>query len=95
MRHEPRSVFSDDLAPEVQRSGREPFVEKLAYKVSEAAHALAISRSRLYELIGAGEIKILKDGGRTLIRRTELEAFLERLEQAAAAQAQRRRPSRS
>lgn len=95
MRHEPRSFSSDDPAPEGNRRGKEPFVEKLAYKVPEAAHALAISRSRLYELIGAGEIKILKDGGRTLIRRTELEAFLERLEQAAAEPARRRRPSRS
>jgi len=71
-------------------------IEKLAYRVVEAAYALAISRSRLYELIGSGDIKILKDGGRTLIRRSELEAYLIRLEQASptAVRGLPRRPSR-
>jgi excisionase family DNA binding protein len=71
-------------------------IEKLAYRVVEAAHALAISRSRLYELIGAGDIRILKDGARTLIRRSELEAYLLRLELASpiVARGQPRRPSR-
>lgn len=82
MTHEPLSAMQD-LDPEARRSSRAPSVEKLAYSVREAAHALAISRSRLYELIGAGEIKILKDGGRTLIRKTELEAYLHRLELAS------------
>lgn len=82
MTHEPRSAMHD-LDPDVRRSLGTASVEKLAYRVREAAHALAISRSRLYELIGAGEIKILKDGGRTLIKRTELEAYLHRLELAS------------
>lgn len=71
-------------------------VEKLAYRVVEAAYALAISRSRLYELIGSGDIRILKDGGRTLIRRSELEAYLLRLEQASPPPVRNlsRRPSR-
>jgi len=71
-------------------------IEKLAYRVVEAAYALAISRSRLYELIGSGDIKILKDGGRTLIRRSELEAYLLRLEQVSqpAARGHSRRPNR-
>ena len=81
--------------PRVQ-SNEPPPIEKLAYRVVEAAYALAISRSRLYELIGAGDIKILKDGGRTLIRRSELEAYLARLEQGSqrVAHAQSRRPNR-
>ena len=57
-----------------------PPAERLAYRVKEAAQALAISRSRFYELVAAGEIRVLKDGARTLVRRSELEAFLERLE---------------
>ena len=71
-------------------------IEKLAYRVVEAAYALAISRSRLYELIGSGDIKILKDGGRTLIKRSELEAYLLRLEQVSqpAARGHSRRPNR-
>mgnify|MGYP001165406822 CR=1 FL=1 len=81
MTHEPRSAMHD-LDAEGRRSSRTQPVDKLAYSVREAAQAVAISRSRLYELIGAGEIKILKDGARTLIRKTELEAYLHRLELA-------------
>ncbi len=67
--------------------------ERLAYRVKEAAESLAISRSHFYELVASGEIKILKDGARTLVRRTELEAYLDRLEQAADAPKRARRPS--
>ncbi len=56
---------------------------RLAYRVSEAAETLAISRSRFYELVAAGEIRVLKEGSRTLVRSTELEAHLDRLEEAA------------
>ena len=95
MTQEPRSAFHD-LGVEVRHPSKVPPIEKLAYRVAEAAHALAISRSRLYELIGAGQIKILKDGGRTLIRRAELEAYLLRLEQTpqTPARGRPRRPSR-
>jgi len=54
-------------------------IDKMAYRVPEAAHTLAISRSRLYQLVAAGEIRILKDGARTLILRAELEGYLDRL----------------
>lgn len=71
-------------------------LERLAYRVQEAADVLAISRSHFYELVSAGQIKILKDGTRTLVRKTELEAYLDRLEQAANAPKRRgRRPSPS
>jgi excisionase family DNA binding protein len=64
----------------------------MAYRVKEAAEVLAISRSRLYELVSAGEIQVLKDGARTLVRRSELEAYLDRLEAIARAPKPRRRP---
>jgi excisionase family DNA binding protein len=72
--------------------------ERLAYRVKEAAESLAISRSRFYELVAAGEIRVLKDGSRTLVRRSELVAYLDRLEEAGDAlkrRARRRSPSRS
>ena len=73
---------------------RQQTSERLAYRVKEAAESLAISRSHFYELVAAGEIKILKDGARTLVRRTELEAYLDRLEAAADAPRRRgRKPS--
>lgn len=72
--------------------------ERLAYRVKEAAESLAISRSRFYELVAAGEIRVLKDGSRTLVRKSELVAYLDRLEEAGEAlkrRARRRSPSRS
>ena len=71
--------------------------ERLAYRVKEAADTLAISRSRFYELVAAGEIRVLKEGARTLVRRSELEAYLDRLEEVASALRQpgRRKPSSS
>lgn len=71
--------------------------ERLAYRVKEAADTLAISRSRFYELVAAGEIRVLKEGARTLVRRSELEAYLDRLDEAASVLRQpgRRKPSSS
>ncbi|MBU4434174.1 MAG: helix-turn-helix domain-containing protein [Alphaproteobacteria bacterium] len=54
--------------------------ERLAYRVREAADVLAISRSRFYELVAQGQIRILKAGARTLVRRQELERYLDELE---------------
>jgi excisionase family DNA binding protein len=80
-----------------QSSDRLGQPERLAYRVKEAADTLAISRSRFYELVAAGEIRVLKEGARTLVRRSELEAYLDRLEEAASALKRpgRRRPSPS
>jgi excisionase family DNA binding protein len=51
---------------------------RLAYGIEGAADALDISRSRIYELIAAGEIAACKVGKRTIIPATELAAFLQR-----------------
>ena len=60
-------------------------IERMAYRVREAADILAISRSRFYELVAAGRIRILKDGARTLVRRRELERYLDDLEKVSVA----------
>lgn len=54
--------------------------ERMAYRVCEAAEVLAISRSRFYELVAEGRIRTLKEGARTLVRRSELERYLDALE---------------
>lgn len=51
--------------------------ERMAYRVREAADVLAISRSRFYELVAEGKIRTLKEGARTLVRRSELERYLD------------------
>jgi excisionase family DNA binding protein len=54
--------------------------ERMAYRVREAAEVLAISRSRFYELVAEGRIRTLKEGARTLVRRSELERYLDELD---------------
>jgi len=54
--------------------------DALAYTVPEAARLLRIGRSTLYELIGADAVKTIKVGDRRLVRRADLESFLDRLE---------------
>jgi excisionase family DNA binding protein len=52
---------------------------KLAYGVVEAARALGVSRSALYELNKQGAIRFVKCGRRTLILHEDLVAFLQSL----------------
>ena len=52
---------------------------KLAYRIPEACAATGYKRSKLYEIIKAGKIAILKDGSCTLILRSELERYLNSL----------------
>jgi len=63
--------------PASDRASREQ-LPCLAYGVDDAAKAIGISRSRLYELISAGEIAVCKVGKRTIIPTVELTALLER-----------------
>lgn len=53
-------------------------MDKLSYSINDAVEASGIGRTTLYELIKAGELKPVKIGSRTLIRRCDLEALLER-----------------
>jgi excisionase family DNA binding protein len=55
---------------------------RLAYSPSGGAQVLGISRSKLYELIAAGELKVLKLGSRTLVLHSELVRFLATLDAA-------------
>jgi len=53
-----------------------PPAPKLAYSVDQACQAIAISRSKLYELIADGRIRALKIGARTLIPAESLHALI-------------------
>ena len=50
--------------------------EKLAYGLKEAALAVGIGRTSLYEAISSGQLAAFKLGGRTLIMADELQAWL-------------------
>lgn len=49
---------------------------KLGYRVPEAVSATGIKRSKLYELIKAGELRTVKVGGCTVIPADALRALL-------------------
>jgi excisionase family DNA binding protein len=51
----------------------------LTYGPLEAAKALGISRSSIFELMKSGAIPAFKLGRRTLLRANDLTAFLEKL----------------
>ena len=52
--------------------------DKLAYTIPEAVVASGLGRTTIYELIKRREIPVVKVGSRSLIRRQDLEAMLER-----------------
>jgi excisionase family DNA binding protein len=56
-----------------------PDQSPLALRPAEAARALGVSRSRLYELLAQGELKARKLGASTLIERVEIERYIETL----------------
>ena len=55
-------------------------VERILYRPSEAAEAIGVSRSRVYELIASGEIPSIKVGS---VRRVPVRELLEWVAQRA------------
>lgn len=86
------SVLLDALAPELRAfvreeveavlsgNGSEPWPEFLTMK--EASRYSSLSRSTLYRLVEDGCLRVVKEGGRTLLLRAEIDAHL--YEKAAA-----------
>jgi excisionase family DNA binding protein len=50
----------------------------LTVRIREACRLTGIGRSKLYELIGAGEIEVIKVGAITLVPVSSLTSFLRR-----------------
>jgi len=46
---------------------------KMAYRIREACQCLGIGKTSLYELVKAGDLKLIKIAGRTLVPRSEIE----------------------
>jgi excisionase family DNA binding protein len=59
-----------------------PMTERLAYSVSDAGRAIGVGVTKLYQLIGSGQIEARKAGGKTLIPAESLRAYLESLPRA-------------
>ena len=55
-----------------------PPAPPLAVRVRDAAHMIGIGRTKLYELIGSGELQTVKIGRATLITMSSLRRLFER-----------------
>lgn len=62
--------------PAARRANDTVPLQRLAYSVAEAATVSNLSRSKLYELLGSGELKSIKIAGRRLIRHSDLLSLL-------------------
>lgn len=60
-----------------------PPVAPMLYRVEEAAEAMRLSRSRLYELIRSGQLRTVKCGRRRLIPVAALAEYVDSLDGAA------------
>lgn len=66
----------------IERDPTEARSQVLLLTAEEAARILSVSRSRVYELIAAGELASLKLGRSRRISRRALETFIEEREAA-------------
>lgn len=72
-----------------------PKIKPLTVRVADAAQMLGIGKTKIYELIAAREIEVLKLGSATLIVVGSLEAFIERQRASASLGATaKKRPGR-
>lgn len=61
----------------MSRAAREPpAVDKIAYNVLEAAAAIGVGKTAVWEMLADGTIQAKKFRGRTLIPRSELERII-------------------
>lgn len=51
-------------------------IAPVALTTADAARSLGIGKTKLFELIAGGELPAIRLGGRTLIRRSDLEDFI-------------------
>ncbi len=59
---------------------------RLLVSVEEASAILSLGRSKVFELVAAGEIESLKVGRRRLIPRQALDAYVQRQREVQAAE---------
>ena len=64
--------------------------EPLAFTIADASKVSGLGRTSIYELIGAGKLRAIKAGNRTLIPADALRAFIASLPSAQITTGQRR-----
>lgn len=68
----------------------QPAIERRAVSVADAARALGLGVTSTWRLVGTGEIRALRIGGRTLIPTSELDRLVSGAIQPLARQISRR-----
>ena len=81
-----RPHTSEDSSTEARMSEPQQ-TRPIAISPAEAARLVGLGKTKLYEVMGTGELPFLKIGTRRLIRVTDLEAWIER--QSGIAQSER------
>lgn len=62
-----------------QQEFSQPLPAPLCVRVDHAIRMLGIGKTKLYELIGAGELEMIRIGRRTLIVQASIDSLVERL----------------
>nr|WP_316651405.1 helix-turn-helix domain-containing protein [uncultured Gellertiella sp.] len=75
---------SQGYAPDVELSGWNDFMQKVAVTIPEATAMSGLGRTFLYKLFNEGKLTPRKAGKRTLILVSELEAYLNNLPKGGA-----------
>lgn len=63
--------------------------QKLFYTISESCRLLSLGKTKLYELIGSGEIPVRKVGKKSLVATADLKRWADRLPAIAVKPADR------
>ena len=74
-----------EKSSDIRKSGtatvKTPIIESPLLTVNEAVKYLRISRDKLYKIKSLGKLKEVKQGARTLFRKTSLDEYIESCEQ--------------
>jgi excisionase family DNA binding protein len=74
-----RTVVGEGTGTVPVDEGKVIMYEKLFYTISDTCRLLSVGRTKLYELIGSGEIPVRKLGKKSLVAATDLTRWAERL----------------
>jgi excisionase family DNA binding protein len=79
IKNRPLISFHDVSAPAKTDRNPEPQIDPLLVSIREAIRISGVGRTRLYELLNAGELSARKIGSRTLILYASLKGWIEAL----------------
>ena len=66
-------------APKAAEPSTMPFAQRLTCTIDDACEVTGLGRTKLYELIAAGELEIVKIGTATRVVVSSIEAYVDRL----------------